>query len=167
MARRIDFVLDPAFVEDLRTLDADEIRRRRHMAELEETDLSYLRRLLQGRIDIVKVEMSRRTPNRSDRDIVSHLADILAADEEFGGSGRFISPIEPSRVGHHRRQVEAIVADPRFSEIERRNTAELEEFLGKLAIYEREISSKRKAVQEVIDSCVSELARRAATSLPL
>lgn len=165
--RRLDEVLSPAFTSDLRELDSDEVRRRKHIAELEETDLSYLRRLVQGRIDIVKAEMARRDPSHDDRNIIAHLADILAADEEVASSGRFIALIEPSRVGNRRRQAEAMIADPRFSEIESRNTAELEEFLGVLGHHERQISEQRKSVQQVIDSCAGELARRAAASLPL
>lgn len=163
--RRLDEVLDESYLADLESLDVTEIRHRRHIAELEETDLSYLRRLVQGRIDIVKAEMARRSPSRSDRNILSHLADILAADEEVASSGRFIALIEPSRVGNRRRQAEALIADPRFSEIESRNTAELEEFLGLLSHHERSISDQRRAVQVVIDRCVGELARRAGASL--
>lgn len=166
--RRIDLVLSPDFISGLAELDIEEIRRRRRVAELEEVDLSYLRRLVQGRIDIVKMELSRRsvTDRHDDRAIIAHLADILAADEHFGDSGRFITLVEPSRVGDYRRQAEALVADPRFSEIETRNTAELEEFLNLLGHHERDISDKRKSVQEVIDRCVREIARRAAASLP-
>lgn len=165
--RRIDLVLSPDFLAGLEAMDIDEIRRRRRIAELEEVDLSYLRRLVQGRIDIVKMELTRRnvTDQHDDRAIVAHLADILAADEQFGDSGRYITLIEPSRTGEHRRAAEALVADPRFSEIETRNTAELDEFLDLLGHHEREISDNRKAVQLVADRCVREIARRAAATI--
>lgn len=167
--RRIDVVLDPDFTAGLQELDVEEIRRRRRIAELEEIDLSYLRRLVQGRIDIVKMELTRRggPTSRRDRSIIAHLADILAADEEFASSGRFIATLEPSRIGERRRRAEALVGDPRFSEIETRNNAELEEFLEILGHHEREISDQRKAVQGVIDLCVREIARRAEASLSL
>lgn len=167
MARRLDDVLDPAYVENLSALEIEEIRRRRHIAELEETDLSYLRRLVQGRIDIVRAELSRRNPSRQDRDIISHLADILAANEDLGSPLRFVSQVQPSRVGNRRRQAEALVSDPRFSEIETRNSAELEEFLALLGHHERLISDQRRAIQDVIDMCIGELARRAGASLRL
>lgn len=165
--RRIDLVLSSDFVSSLRDLSVEEIRRRRRLAELEEVDLSYLRRLVQGRIDIVKMELTRRAHagSRDDRAIVAHLADILAADEHFSDSGRFITLAEPSRVGERRRQAEALVGDPRFSEIETRNTAELEQFLELLGHHEREISDQRKAVQRVADECVREIARRAEASI--
>ena len=44
--RPIDFVLAPAFTDGVGDLDRDELRRRRHLAEQEEVDLSYARRLL-------------------------------------------------------------------------------------------------------------------------
>ena len=58
--RRIDRVLAPEYVRDLGQLDLAEVRARRDDAAQEETDLSYLRRLLHGRIDIVKAEQKRR-----------------------------------------------------------------------------------------------------------
>src|SRR6266542_4007899 len=59
--RRIDRVLDPRFVADVDRLELDELRRRRGEAEAEEEGISYLRRMLQGRIDILRAELLRRT----------------------------------------------------------------------------------------------------------
>ena len=51
--RRIDRVLDPGFAEEVERLGLPELRARREEAEAEEVDVSYLRRLLQGRLDIL------------------------------------------------------------------------------------------------------------------
>ncbi|HWR48122.1 MAG TPA: aerial mycelium formation protein, partial [Pseudonocardiaceae bacterium] len=58
--RRIDRVLDPGYVAGLAELGLGEVRTRRDDAAQEETDLSYLRRLLHARIDIVRAEQRRR-----------------------------------------------------------------------------------------------------------
>ncbi len=69
--RRIDRVLAEGFVDGLAILSLDEVRGRRRDAEQEEADLSYLRRLLQGRLDLVRAEQAaaagpmRRKPGRS------------------------------------------------------------------------------------------------------
>ncbi|MDQ4093290.1 MAG: aerial mycelium formation protein, partial [Actinomycetota bacterium] len=51
--QRIDRVLHPGYVAGLSELALAEVRARRDDAAQEETDLSYLRRLLHARIDIV------------------------------------------------------------------------------------------------------------------
>ncbi len=47
---------------DLTALSLPELRTLRREAQRDEADLSYLRRLLQGRIDILRAELARRTP---------------------------------------------------------------------------------------------------------
>ena len=58
--RRIDRVLDPGFTEGVERLPLPELRARREEAEAEEADVSYLRRLLQGRLNILRAELVRR-----------------------------------------------------------------------------------------------------------
>ena len=58
--RRIDKVLSEGYADNLADLDLDELRSRRREAEQEEADLSYVRRMLQGRMDILRAELSRR-----------------------------------------------------------------------------------------------------------
>jgi hypothetical protein len=58
--RRVDRVLGKGFLDDLEALSLQELRERRHDAEQEDADLSYIRRLLQGRLDIIRAERDRR-----------------------------------------------------------------------------------------------------------
>jgi hypothetical protein len=83
--RRIDRVLDPDFVDGIRDLTLEELRHRRADADQEGVDLSYARRLLQGRIDILRAEQQRRRGDgplaampRTDAAIVAALGHILA-----------------------------------------------------------------------------------------
>ena len=88
-------------------------------------ELSYIRRLLQGRIDIVDAEMRRRAPGGEDISIVDQLAQILADDtRSTRGVGRHLN-VEPSRVDEHRRDVEQIVADAVLSDVGARTDEEL------------------------------------------
>lgn len=165
--RRLDQVLDPDFTTDLASLDISEIRHRRRMAELEEMDLSYLRRLVQGRIDIVTVELTRRGDlhHRDDATIVAHLAVILAAGESNSDGQRYISIDEPTRTGEYRRRIESVIGDARWSDVESRTPEQLQEGLSQLRIHEREVSEKRRRVQRVNDLLVRELTRRAERSV--
>jgi hypothetical protein len=83
--RRIDRVLDPGFTEGVDQLGLPELRARREEAEAEEADVSYLRRLLQGRLDILRaVEVLAReeeqvsTHRRTDQRVVDVLRGELA-----------------------------------------------------------------------------------------
>jgi hypothetical protein len=75
--RRIDRVLDPGFTDGVDQLDLPELRARREEAEAEEADVSYLRRLLQGRLDILRAELVRRSAG-GDQDVGGLLAGLPA-----------------------------------------------------------------------------------------
>jgi hypothetical protein len=156
--RRIDRVLADDFATDLSRLDLDEVRTRRRDAEQEEADLSYVRRMLQGRMDILRAELARRAGG-GDK-IVEHLSQVLAdAGRSDHGLGRFLR-VEPSRVDEHRRLVEQVIADVGVSDVEQRSDEELRAALGRLEGFERGISEDRQRVQHVMDALTTEIAER-------
>jgi hypothetical protein len=158
--RRIDRVLADDFLAGVENADLDRLRELRHEADQEDADLSYIRRLLQGRIDIVDAEMRRRAPGGEDISIVDQLAQILADDtRSTRGVGRHLN-VEPSRVDEHRRDVEQIVADAVLSDVGARTDEELADALERLREYEREVSTLRRQVQAVADALTAELGRR-------
>ena len=158
--RRIDRVLAPGYLDDLEALSLEDVRTLRQDAEQEETDLSYLRRLLQGRIDILRAELDRRAGSRAERRVVDQLAEILA-DQPSGrpALGRHLS-VEPSRVGEFRRRMERMVADVDLSDVTVRSEAEIRSALESLTGCERSVSHHRRAVQRIADVCRQEVARR-------
>jgi len=159
--RRIDRVLAPDYVADLPQLDLTEVRARRDDAAQEETDLSYLRRLLHGRIDIVKAEQRRRVDGGS-ASVVERLVEILA-DNAVGpvpvGSGRH-QTLEPSRAEAHRRHVEALVSDADLSDVTSLPDERLELALRTYVAEEASVSQRRREVQVVMDALNDEIARR-------
>jgi hypothetical protein len=156
--RRIDKVLAEGFADDLGGLDLDELRDRRREAEQEEADLSYVRRMLQGRTDILRAELARRAGG-GDK-IVEHLSNVLAdTGRSDHGLGRFLR-VEPSRVDEHRRLVEQVIADVGVSDVEGRSDDELRAALGRLEEFEHGISEDRRAVQAVMDKLTAEVAGR-------
>lgn len=159
--RRIDRVLGADYLAGIDALPLDDVRARRREAEQEETDLSYIRRLLQGRMDIVRAELRRRQGGSEDGSLVDQLAAILADGPPGAphGLGRHVT-VEPSRVDEHRRAVEQLVADAGVSDVVHRSDAELADSLARLEDYERAVSRNRRRVQDVMDSCTAEIARR-------
>ena len=164
--RRIDQVLEPGFAEGLPDLELDEVRRRRAEAEQEETDLSYARRLLHGRLDLLRAEQQRRRSEethdgpRSTAELVAELSAVLA-DPPTGSHGMGRHGLsEPSRVGEHRRRAEAAVADPSISDPEALSDDQLASAVERLDALAREVGEQRTAVQQVMDALSEEVGRR-------
>lgn len=158
--RRVDRVLDEGFLDGLVDMPVEDVRERRRDAEQEEVDLSYLRRLLHGRIDLVKAEIRRRDPAYAGGSVIDELTAILTDPRPTTrGLGRHLT-IEPSRVDEHRRAVEALVADAFISDVGGRSDDELDAALERLTTAEADVSAVRKQVQHVADALSDELGRR-------
>jgi hypothetical protein len=158
--RRIDRVLGPGYLSGLGDLPLKVLRERRDEAAQEETDLSYLRRLLHARIDIVRAEQTRRSSG-GEASIVDQLATILA-DNALGpaaGSGRH-QQLEPSRAGEHRRHAEALIGDTDLTDVESLSDEKLASALDTYAREELSVSSFRREVQGVMDALNAEIAQR-------
>ncbi|GAB2978892.1 hypothetical protein GCM10017788_16970 [Amycolatopsis acidiphila] len=158
--RRIDRVLDPDYVRGLAELSLDQLRARRDEAAQEETDLSYLRRLLHARIDIVRAEQQRRSTG-GQSSIVDQLATILSdnALRPARGSGRH-QALEPSRAGDHRRQAEALVGNSDLTDVGALDDEKLTQILRDYGEEESSVSTRRREVQAVVDLMNSEIATR-------
>ncbi|HEX7107234.1 MAG TPA: aerial mycelium formation protein [Acidothermaceae bacterium] len=159
--RRIDRVLSEGYLDGITALPLAEVRDLRNEAEQEEADLSYVRRLLQGRVDIIRAELARRRGELGESgSIIDQLPNILADDRAPArGLGRH-TVIEPSRVDEHRRLVERLVADSDLSALAGRTADQLEETLVRFGEHEKEISEQRRKVQAVMDACAAEITRR-------
>jgi hypothetical protein len=158
--RRIDRVLAEDYLSGLHEAPLGDVRALRGEAEQEEVDLSYIRRLIQGRMDIVRAELNRRE-GPVEGTLVDNLAQVLA-DEPRGparGLGRH-STMEPSRVDSHRRYVESLVADVDLTDTGSRSTDELHHAMRVLSDEEQVLSAKRRQVQTVMDACSAEITRR-------
>ncbi len=157
--RRIDRVLAEDYLAGLAQAPLADVRALRAEAEQEEADLSYVRRLLQGRIDIIRAELARRSGGGS-TSLVESLAAVLSEPRGSArGLGRHVT-VEPSRVDAHQRYVEALVADVDLSDTTSRTDEELQRALEVLEEEERTVSGKRRQVQTVMDALSAEITRR-------
>jgi hypothetical protein len=167
--RPIDRILAPGFADDVAALDLAELRSRRHLAEQEEVDLSYARRLLQGRLDLLRAEKAQRATARdgvdagarTDAEIARDLAAVLAdhGPRADHGLGRHLTT-DPSRVGEHRRAAEQAVDDVAASNPASLDDAGLDAAIAHLSEIEHAISENRHRVQAVMDLLTAEVARR-------
>ena len=158
--RRIERLLAPEYLFGLTRRSLEEVRAMRAETEQEETDLSYLRRLLQGRLDILRAEQARRRGEGPAGSLVDALPEILA-DERTAprGYGRHAT-LEPAAMDSQRRYVEALVSDSEISDPSRHDDDTLARLVDVLTREEATVSRKRRAVQAVMDACTAELGRR-------
>ncbi|HXF73959.1 MAG TPA: aerial mycelium formation protein [Actinomycetota bacterium] len=161
--RRIDRVLSPGFVEGLEGLSLTELRARRDDCLAEREYLSLLRRLVQGRAEILAAELeARRGAERAPEPLTERLARILAPDDARAPSrGEAVRVAVPEpEVLAARRRVERLVADAGLSDPSALSDAELERAVALLEAEEREVSRQRAAVIAVLDALQEELKRR-------
>ena len=158
--RRIDRVLAEDYLAGLAEAPLADVRSLRDEAEQEEVDLSYIRRLIQGRMDIVRAELNHREGGQTGS-VVDNLAQVLADEPRSAarGLGRHTT-IEPSRVDNHRRYVESLVADVDLTDTGARSSDDLHHAMRVFADEEQVLSGKRRQVQTVMDACQAEITRR-------
>jgi hypothetical protein len=156
--------LAPGFARDLSSLALPELRRRRAIADGEETGYSYLRRLVQGRLDIVVDERAHRsgaTPSSGEGDLVGRLPTILGGGIHAPGRGRLPQHLDPGEIDPGlERRLDEIVTISELSDPPAIGDRRLSEIVDALAQFEREISATRRSLQEVCDAISAEVVRR-------
>src|SRR5688572_33172866 len=86
--RPLDDILDPGFIGSLDAASPDELRTKLREARLEEDVLSYLRRNLHGRLDLLRAELAGRRAGQAASTGVESLAAVLADQGGSRGAGR-------------------------------------------------------------------------------
>ncbi|MFE7119519.1 ABC transporter substrate-binding protein [Streptomyces sp. NPDC057654] len=145
-------------VRELAELRLAELRTLRRDAQQDEADLSYVRRLLQGRIDILRAELARRAAPRSP--VVDRLSEILAdVPSTHRSSARHVTLGMPHSE-EFRRLAEDMLSEVELSDLEARTDQELHAAMGRLVRYEQQVSRRRQQLQHTADDCGAEIARR-------
>ena len=160
--RRIDRVRDPAFVEGLGDLSLDDLRERRDECMAEREYLSLLRRLLQGRAEILQAELEGRGEGSDRTALVERLTTILSADDHVmtsrGEAVRIGVPDEEMLLA--RRRVEKLASDSGISDPTTLDDEALADAIHSLAVEEQSVSEARRAVITILDTVQDELKRR-------
>lgn len=152
----------------LGTLSLAELRALRRDAQQEEADLSYLRRLLQGRIDILQAELARRSAPESpapdapepDAHVLDRLPEILTdGPSNVRSSARHVTLGTPHSE-EYRQLAEEMLADVELSDLAARTDGELHTAMARLVRHEQQVSRCRRKLQETVDGCSAEITRR-------
>ena len=158
--RRIDRVREPDFLADLSTLSLKELRSRRDLAEMVETEVSYYRRLLHGRMDLLAFEQRRRRGEET-RSLMDALPEILTGRDRTGsGKARHLSMELPDIPLKGKRQLDRILGNDLMIRMAEMTEEELSEAGIALTQLESEMSILRQEVQAVYDSLHSAVITR-------
>jgi len=159
--RRIDRILAPAFVQGLDSLPLDELRGRRDECMAEREYLSLLRRLVQGRLEILRADREARHADGEGTPVVDRLPEILGSEEVGEARGEAVRVGVPEEeLLLARRRVERLVADAGVSDPSSLDDAALGAAVETFAEQERTVSASRREVIETLDRVLDELKRR-------
>ena len=156
----LERLLDPRYLDDLGVRGAAELRAMRTEAQHVEAKLSYLRRLVQGRLDIVSAELERRAAGAAPGDLselVDLLPQILADRGRAPGPGRLPTNLVPPDDEDLTAELDRVANLGSLPDL---SIEQLEDLSERLRALERTVSRQRRAMFEVIDSVQAELATR-------
>jgi len=158
--RRIDRIRDEAFLADLDSADLDQLRERRRMCDDLENELSYYRRMLHGRMDLLAFELRRRSGEET-RSLMEALPEILT-----DGPARTDSVGRPTRVDvpdlpdDRRRRIDMVLDDNFLGRLVTIEEEDLQQLQASLVEVESDISDQRSDTQHAFDAIQAELTRR-------
>jgi hypothetical protein len=162
----VDRVLAEDYLGDLAARPIEEIRAKRDESRVVEDKVSYLRRMIQGRLDIVAADLERRTEGGAAADLrtlVEQLPVILSEKVHAGGPGRLPSGVLPPNDDDLTTELDRVVPPDTLGNLPDLSDADVAELARRLQDLERDVSDTRKALFGRIDALHAELVRRYGT----
>lgn len=144
---------------DPQSLSLDELRSLRNQLQSEDDVVSYVRRVAQARLDLVRAEAHRRERGETQEDLSSELRVVLSS-HLTGGPPRPPRPVENLDDNELSDRLDAVCAEHGFSRLEDLMPSELENLDAELTKFERQVSDDRRERYERLDALSAELVRR-------
>lgn len=159
--RTIDRIVDPSYVEGMQAMPIEEIRRRKDECETLEVEISYARRLIQGKLDILRAGAEKIADGES-LGVTSMVEDLpgILSEGVGGAASRLPRILAPANADNQRREVERLASSNDLARLEELTQPEIGEIVDRLTEAERETSQRRRRVQGVMDQFTAELIRR-------
>jgi hypothetical protein len=161
---RLDRIRDPGYLDGVERRASDQLRSMRDECGELETEASYLRRLAQGRIDILRAERDRRAAGRGGSlgQLIEDLPRILAGDSPRTDAvhSRLPTRLDPPETAELAEVFPELRDDSTLTNAHALSEADLLAALARFERVEREISGIRKELHGVISRIEGELVRR-------
>jgi hypothetical protein len=147
-------------------LPMSELRSARTELQGAEAALSYVRRMVQGRLDIVAAERARRAGDSVSGVVegLDNLVDqlpVILADDGNRNSNRLVPSVELGEAaGSLIADLDRQIGPDPLADLTSLTDPDLATLTDTLAAVERELSDDRRALHERIDALQAELVRR-------
>ncbi len=164
MAPDLARVLDEGYLDDLTAISIERVRAMRAECDELETGLSMLRRIVQGRLDIVGLELGRRRDGGRPGDLaalIEQLPEVLAGHSRTEGPGRLparFTPAEPD--ASLRAELDGIADEAALRSLPEIGSERLEALTASLYELEQRVSAQRRELHRRLDALQAELVRR-------
>jgi hypothetical protein len=164
MATDLSLLLAPSYLGDLPSRPMEDVRAMRAECQEVETGLSLLRRLVQGRLDIVGLELTRRAEGGDPTDLaglIDRLPEVLSDRTHAPGVGRLPQMMSPGELpAELEAELDAIVGPASLSDLPHVDDALLRTMADQLEAFEQKVSGHRRDLFERIDALQAEITRR-------
>jgi hypothetical protein len=172
MTPDLEAAIAPGYVSGLDELDMTEVRERRTRCQQVENATSYVRRLAQGRLDIIGAELARRNSGAGAgelSDLIEQLPDILADAPRSGASAivpaasaRPPLELEPDRgvVEALTQQLDRICPMAEVGVLTELGVDALSSMADQVGSFEQDVSLHRRRLHDTIAALQSEITRR-------
>ena len=166
VSERLERILADDYAAGLRDLPMDDVRSRRGECQEVELGLSYARRIVQGRLDIIHAELERRGEGAGPSD-ASDLVDRLKEGEMLGdhgrpaGNGRLPTILAPDVESDEFSSEIDEIADPEsLANLPELSDETIRKLADQLTALERSLSERRRQVFDRIDAFQAEIVNR-------
>lgn len=166
MTDRLSRVLDASYVDGVEDLDMAALRERRAECQEIEAALSYARRIVQGRLDILHAEALNRGAGKAPSS-ASELVDRLEKGEMLGdharpaGFGRLPTSFDPGEASQaYLDEADAVAGPAVIGSLAERSDADVVAAADRLEEVEHSLSARRRQVFDRIDVFQAEIVRR-------
>lgn len=164
MAVDLELLLDPGYLGDLPTRTMEKVRSMRAECQEIETGLSMLRRMVQGRLDIVGLELARRAEGGDPADLpdlIARLPEVLSEHGRAPGVGRLPQMMAPEAMpAGLEAELDGILGSGRLADLPALEDASLRSLADLLAAFEQKVSAHRQALFGLLDALQAEITRR-------
>jgi len=143
----LERIMAPDYVGDVDSRSIEELREMAGESQAVGDDISYLRRQVQGRLDIVRWELDRRDSGEgrsTTDDLVKSLSSVLSSNVHAPGHQQMVDGVEPVHLDELTDELSALV--PPVWKLPDLDDDELRALAERLGEHESDYSSLRQEV---------------------
>ena len=165
LEQELDRLFAPDYLDGVESRTLEEVRAMRAECQEAETVVSYLRRVVQGRLDVVHSFLDHHNTGQSVGDLdalVEDLSSIIGSGPARpSGNGRLPSQMSPDMEKFDlTREIDDVLNAEGIGRLPTMAEEDLRSLAGSLTVIEQRISDQRKTLHERIDALQAEIVSR-------